>query len=137
LPCPELGKKSTDASATVRESRLASENELSVRMEKHFSSATPTKHMKRAEAKILENRKEIPASEPDQNSDTWLLEAKLEEDILDWESVRLDFHSSEIEAEIVESSLAEPDRFTIRTRGKSPLTKGYVIHVDVRPQGDN
>ena len=105
-------------------------------MEKHFSRATLTKNMKRAEAKILENRKEIPASEPDQDPDTWLLEAKLQEDILDWESVRLDFHSSEIEAEIVESSLAEPDRFTIRTRGKSPLKKGYVIHVDVQPQGD-
>jgi hypothetical protein len=38
LPCPEPGKKSTDASATVRESRLAGQNELSVRMEKHFSS---------------------------------------------------------------------------------------------------
>ena len=121
----------------MRESRLVGQNELSVRMEKHFSSATLTKHMKRAEAKILENRKEIPASEPDQDPDTWLLEAKLEEDILDWERVRLDFHPSEIEAEIVESSLAEPDRFTIRTRGKSPLKKGDVIHVDVRPQGDN
>ena len=113
------------------------QNELFVRRESHCSSAEPHKYMKRAEAKILENRKEIPASEPDQNPDTWLLEAKLQEDILDWENVRLDFHSSEIVAEIVESSLAEPDRFTIRTHGQSPLKKGDVIHVDVRPQNDN
>jgi hypothetical protein len=122
----------------MRESRLVTQNELFVRRESHFSAApTPTNHMKRAEAKILENRKEIPASEPDQNPDTWLLEGKLTEDILDWENVRLDFHSSEIVAEILESSLAEPDRFTIRTHGQSPLKKGDVIHVDVRPQDDN
>jgi len=35
------------------------------------------------------------------------------------ETVRLDFRFSEIEAEIVESSMSEPDRFTIRTCGKS------------------
>jgi hypothetical protein len=35
-----------------------------------FSSANPHNYMKRAEAKILENRKEIPVSEPDQNPDT-------------------------------------------------------------------
>ena len=35
------------------------------------------------------------------------------------ETVRLDFRFSEIEAEIVESSMSESDRFTIRTCGKS------------------
>ena len=59
--------------------------------------------MKRVEAKIVENRKEDAASEPDQDPNTWLIEAKLDEDILDWESVRLDFRFSEIDAEIVEA----------------------------------
>ncbi len=93
--------------------------------------------MKRAEAKILENRKEDPSSEPDQDPDTWILEGKLEQDILNWEGVRLDFRSSEIETEIVESSLSEADRFTVRTRGKSPLQKGQTIHVDIREQSEN
>lgn len=88
--------------------------------------------MKRVEAKIVENLKEDPATEPDQARNTWLIEAKLDEDILDWETVRLDFRYSEIEAEVVESSMSEPSYFTIRTRGKSPLQKGDVIHVDVR-----
>jgi hypothetical protein len=76
--------------------------------------------MRRAEAKIVENRKEDPASEPDQDPNTWLIEAKLDENILDWESVRLDFRFSEIDAEILESSKSEANRFTVRTRGKSP-----------------
>src|SRR6266478_4418998 len=79
--------------------------------------------MRRAEAKIVENRKEDPASEPDQDPNTWLIEAKLDENILDWESVRLDFRFSEIDAEILESSMSEANRFTVRTRGKSPLQK--------------
>ena len=67
--------------------------------------------MRGAEAKIVENRKEDPASEPDQNPNTWLIEAKLDEDILDWESVRLDFRFSEIDAEIVESSMSKAKPF--------------------------
>jgi hypothetical protein len=93
--------------------------------------------MKRLEAKVVENIKEDPSSEPDQDPNTWLIEANLEEDILDWENVRLAFRSSEIEAEIVESSMSAPDRFTIRTRGKSPLKKGDVIHVDSREQNES
>ena len=73
----------------------------------------------------------------DGDPDTWLIEGKLEEDVLDWEDVRLDFRSSEIEAEIVESSLPEPDRFTVRTRGQSPLQKGQTIHVDIREQSES
>ena len=71
--------------------------------------------MRRVEAKIVENRKEDPVSEPDQDQNTWLVEAKLDEDILDWESVRLDFRFSEIGAEIVESSMSKPaSRFVPR-----------------------
>jgi len=72
--------------------------------------------MRRAEAKITENRKEDSASEPDQDPNTWLIEAKLDEDILDWETVRLDFRFSEIDAKIIESSMSKSDRFTVRTR---------------------
>jgi hypothetical protein len=79
--------------------------------------------MKRVEAKVIENRKEDPASEPDQGPNTWLIEAKLDEDILDWETVRLNFRFSEINAEIVESSRSKPNRFTVRTRGKSPCKR--------------
>ena len=88
--------------------------------------------MKRVEAKVLQNIEEDPASEPDQQAGTWLIEAKLNEDILDWESARLDFQSSEIAAEIVESTMSGADRFTVRTRGKSPLQKHDVIHVGIR-----
>ena len=80
--------------------------------------------MKRAEARIVENIKEDPASEPDQEPNTWLIEAKLDQDILDWEGARLDLRFSEIDAEIIESSMSEPNRFTVRTRGKSPGKKG-------------
>jgi hypothetical protein len=92
--------------------------------------------MKRAEAKIVENRKEDPASESDQDPNTWLIEAKLDEDVLDWETVRLDFRFSEIDTEIVESSMSGPERFTIRTRGQSPLQKHDVIHLDIRKQNE-
>jgi len=88
--------------------------------------------MKRVEAKILENEPEDPRTEPDQEPDTWLIQGKLSEDVLDWENVRLDFQSSEIEAEIIESSLSDPSRFTIRTSGRSPLKKGDLVHVDIR-----
>jgi len=93
--------------------------------------------MKRVDAKIEENRKEDPASEPDKDPNTWLIEAKLDEDVVNWETVRLDFRFDEIKAEIVESSMSEPDRFTLRTRGKSPLKKGDVIHVDIREQSES
>ena len=93
--------------------------------------------MKRVNAKIEENRKEDPASEPDKDSNTWLIDAKLDEDIINWETVRLDFRFDQIEAEIVESSMSEPNRVTVRTRGKSPLKKGDVIHVDIREQSES
>ena|SRR5208282_5130749 len=86
--------------------------------------------MKRVEAKIQENRKEDSLSEPDKDPNTWLIEAKLDEDIVDWETVRLNFRFDEIEAGIVEGSMAEPNRFTVRTHGESPLKRGDVIHVE-------
>jgi hypothetical protein len=61
--------------------------------------------MKRVEAKILENEPEDPRTEPDQEPNTWLIQGKLSEDVLDWENVRL---------------------------GKSPLKKGDLVHVDIR-----
>ncbi|MBV8142201.1 MAG: hypothetical protein JO279_12175 [Verrucomicrobia bacterium] len=93
--------------------------------------------MKRVEAKIEGNEKEDPASEPDKDPNTWLIEAKLDEDVLGWETIQLEFQSAEIEAEIVESSMSEPNRFTIRTSGKSPLKKGNVIHVNIREQSES
>lgn len=93
--------------------------------------------MKRADAKIVANQKENPVAGPDQDLDTWLFEAKLGEDILGWETVRLNFRSSEIETEILESNMTEPNRFTVRTRGKSPLKAGDIIHVDIREQQEN
>jgi len=90
--------------------------------------------MKTVEAKIEENSKEVPESEPDKHQNTWLIEAKLAEHITDWETVQPDFRPGEIEAEIVESSMSESNRMTIRTRGQSLLKKGQVIHVDVRDQ---
>lgn len=88
--------------------------------------------MKIVRARIVGNNKENPHSEPDQNPSTWLLEAKLEVRIPDWEIVQLDFRFSEIKTEVVESCMSEPNRLTIRTRGKSPLQKGDLIHVDIR-----
>src|SRR5271166_2033466 len=92
------------------------------------------RHMKRVEAKIEENRKEDSASEPDKDPNAWLIEAKLDEDIFDWETVRLDFRFAEIEAAIIESSMSEPNRFTVRTHGEASLKRGDVIHVDIREQ---
>jgi len=104
---------------------------------RHFEVLETVELMKRTEAKIVANRKEIPGSEPDQESNTWLIEVKLDEDIPDWETVRLDFRLSEIETEILETNISEPDRCTVRTRGQSPLKEGDTIHVDIRAQTEN
>ena len=92
--------------------------------------------MKRVKAKIEENRKEDPRSEPDRLANTWQIEGKLDEDFIDWEKVRLDLRFSEVDAEILESRMSEANRFTVRTRGKSPLEKGDVIHVDIWEQSE-
>ena len=93
--------------------------------------------MKRVDAKIVANQKEDPAAGPDQDLDTWLFEAKLGEDILGWETVQLNFRSSEVGTEILESNMSAPNRCSVRTRGKSPLKEGDVIHVDIREQQEN
>jgi hypothetical protein len=61
---------------------------------------------------------------------TIAMNCRFEEDILDWATVRLDFRSSEIEAEILEVSMSKPAYCTVRTRGKSPLKEGDTVHVD-------
>jgi hypothetical protein len=88
--------------------------------------------MKIYEAKIEENKKEDPRSEPDKDRSTWLIVGKFVEDVPNWETAKLDFRSAEIGAEIVESSSSGPKTFTVRTRGESPLRKGDVIQVNVR-----
>jgi hypothetical protein len=90
--------------------------------------------MKTVEAKVEENFREDPESEPDRARNTWLIEGKLNEHIENWENVRLDFRFPEIRTEILETSMSEANRFTVRTHGESPLQKGDVIHVDVREQ---
>lgn len=88
--------------------------------------------MKIFEAKVEENRKEDPASEPDKDRNTWLIVGKFADDIPNWDTAQLDFRSSEIGAEYFEGSSSGPDAFTLRTHGESPLRKGDVIHVEVR-----
>jgi len=88
--------------------------------------------MKIYEAKIEESKKENPASEPDKDPNTWLIVGKFREDVPNWETAQLEFRSSEIGAEIVESSSSGPDTFTLRTHGESPLRKGDAVHVVVR-----
>jgi len=96
--------------------------------------SNPGRHMKRLQAKIEENRKEEPSSEPDHDPNTWMIEARLEEDIPNWENARLHFEAPGVEAEIVEVSISEANRFTVRTEGESPLKRGDVIHVQVWEQ---
>jgi hypothetical protein len=87
--------------------------------------------------KSKKTERKIRPREPDKARNTWLIEARLDEDIINWETVRLDFRFDQIEAEIVESSMSEPNRFTVRTRGKSPLKKGDIIHVEIREQSES
>jgi HSP20 family molecular chaperone IbpA len=87
--------------------------------------------MKRVQAKIEENRKEDPSTEMDHDPNTWMIEARFEEDIPNWENVRLQFESPGVEAEILEVSMSESNRFTVRTEGESPLKRGDTIQVQV------
>jgi hypothetical protein len=70
-----------------------------------------------------------------QDPNTWLVAAKLDEDIPDWKACD-STGFSEIDAEIVKSSMSKPDRFTVRTRAKSPLQKDDVIHCDIRNRNE-
>ena len=84
------------------------------------------------EARIEENRKEDPASEPDKDRNTWLTVGKFVEDVPNWETAQLDLRTAEIGAELVECSFSGPDTFTVRTHSQSPLRIGDLIHVSVR-----
>jgi hypothetical protein len=88
--------------------------------------------MKVLEAKVVENRRETPESEPDRLSDTWLVEAKLGQDVLGWENMRVEVQTSEIGAEILETSMGTAKEFTVRTRGQSQVKKGDTMHVAIR-----
>lgn len=94
-----------------------------------------TVFMRIYEAKVEENSKEDPASEPDKERNTWLMVGKFDEDVPNWETAQLDLQTAEIGAEIVECSFSGPDTFTLRTRSQSPLRAGDSIHVSVR--GEN
>jgi hypothetical protein len=88
--------------------------------------------MKILEAKVVESRKEEAGTEPDRRTDTWLVEAKLENDLVGWENMRIDVRAAEIGAEIVEATMADAKRFTIRTSGEPKIHKGSTFAVAVR-----
>ena len=88
--------------------------------------------MKILNAKIVESRKEEPGTEPDRRADTWLLEAKLENDLIGWENMKIDVPAPEIGAEIIETTMADAKHFTIRTRGEPKVRKGSGFTVAVR-----
>ncbi|MBV8214211.1 MAG: hypothetical protein JOZ08_13430 [Verrucomicrobia bacterium] len=88
--------------------------------------------MKILQAKVVENRKEEAGTEPDQRKDTWLLEAKLESGLIGWENMRIDVRAYEIGAEIVEATMADAKRFTVRTNGEPKIHKGATFAVALR-----
>ena len=90
--------------------------------------------MKILEAKVVDKQKEDSGAEPDHRSDTWIFQAKLEADLLGWEDSRVDVRASEVGAEIIEISMADAKRFTVRTRAEPKLKKGDVFQVAVREQ---
>jgi len=90
--------------------------------------------MKRVQARIEENRKEDPSSELDHDPNTWLIEGRLEEVIPNWDNARLQFESPGVEAEILDVSMSESNRFTVRTEGESPLKRGDIIQGQVCEQ---
>jgi hypothetical protein len=90
--------------------------------------------MKILEAKVVDKLSEDPQSEPDRRTDTWIIEAKLEADLLGWEDLRVDVRASEIGAEIIEASMTDPKRFTVRTRHEPTLNKGDAFQVALREQ---
>jgi hypothetical protein len=88
--------------------------------------------MKILNAKVVESRKEEARTEPDHRVDTWLLEGKLEQDVMGWEGMKIDVPAPEIGAEIIESTMSDAKRFTIRTRGEPKVHKGNQFAVTVR-----
>ncbi|HEX6563007.1 MAG TPA: hypothetical protein VF020_01920 [Chthoniobacterales bacterium] len=88
--------------------------------------------MKILNAKVVESRKEEPGTEPDRRADTWLIEGKLEQDLMGWETMKINVPAAEIGAEIVETTMADAKRFTIRTHGEPKVHKGSQFGVAVR-----
>ena len=88
--------------------------------------------MKILSAKVVQSRKEEPGTEPDQRTDTWLIEAKLEHDLMGWENMKIEVPAPEIGAEIVETTLADAKHLTVRTRGEPKVHKSAVFAVAVR-----
>jgi hypothetical protein len=88
--------------------------------------------MKILNAKVVQSRKEEPGTEPDRQENTWLIEGKLESDLMDWENMKIDVPAPEIGAEIVETTMADAKRFTIRTRGEPKVHKGSRFAMSVR-----
>ena len=88
--------------------------------------------MKILNAKVVESRKEELGTEPDRRADTWLIEGKLEHDLMGWEDMKIDVRAPEIGAEIVETTMADAKRVTIRTSGEPKVHKGSRFAVAVR-----
>ena len=88
--------------------------------------------MKILNAKVVECRKEEPGTEPDRRSDTWLIEGKLERDLMGWENMKIDVPAPEIGAELIEITLADAKHFTIRARGEPKVHKGSRFAVALR-----
>ena len=88
--------------------------------------------MKILQAKVVESRKEEASAEPDRRTDTWLVEARLENELMGWENMRMDVRAPEIGAEIVEATMAYAKRFTIRACGEPKVHKGSKFGVAVR-----
>jgi hypothetical protein len=88
--------------------------------------------MKILNAKVVESRKEEAGTEPDRRADTWLIEGKLEQDLMGWENLKIEVPAPEIGAEILETTMADAKRFIIRTRGEPTVHKGSQFAVAVR-----
>jgi hypothetical protein len=88
--------------------------------------------MKRIRGKVQEIIKEDPESEPDRARNSWLIEGKLDEDVVEWESVRPVFQDSEFGAEVEEASLSGPKNFTVRTIGQPRLKTGDELSIAIR-----
>jgi hypothetical protein len=90
------------------------------------------KVMKIINARVVESRKEEPGTEPDRQADTWLVEGELESDLMGWEDMKIDVPAPKFGAEIVETTMADAKRFTIRTRGEPKVHKGSRFAMAVR-----
>jgi hypothetical protein len=88
--------------------------------------------MKVLNAKVLESRREEPGTEPDDLTNTWLIEAKLEQDLMGWDKLKIEVPATEIGAEIVETTIADAQHFTVRTQGEPKVRTGSTFAVALR-----